>query len=111
MPTRPDESRNPISFSPKISKRTGSRSATSSLERQAGIQYSLMKRPIAVLEPTLVSVSLSLGESIFNLPGCCSSTEQRFDYSISDTSGNAVRPGTGLTGYLGERPTETDDLV
>jgi hypothetical protein len=60
MPTRPELSRKAISFSHMIISRTGSPSALTSEERQAGIQYWRMKAPITVPGPTRVRSILSL---------------------------------------------------
>ena len=59
MPTRPEVSRNAISFSPSSLSRTGAPSASSSDDRAAGIQYWRISSPIGVPGPTRVRSSLS----------------------------------------------------
>jgi len=57
---RPALSRKAISFSPNSIKRSGSPSASSSDDRQAGSQYWRMRAPIGVPGPMRVRKSFSL---------------------------------------------------
>src|SRR5712692_1018221 len=59
MPISPLLSRNATSFSPSSANRTGSPSAISSDERQAGTQYCRNKAPIGVPGPICVNNSFS----------------------------------------------------
>jgi hypothetical protein len=59
MPIWPALSRNAISFSPSSISRSGSPSATSSADRQAGIQYCRSSVPIGVPGPIRVRNSFS----------------------------------------------------
>jgi len=56
--------------SPRSISRTGSRSATSSDDRQAGIQYWRIRAPIGVPGPTRVSSSFSACEVILSSSRC-----------------------------------------
>src|SRR5690348_15640890 len=60
MPTRPELSRNPISFSPSSINRTGAPSVSNSDDFAAGIQYCRIKLPMTVPGPTRTRSSLSL---------------------------------------------------
>src|SRR5258708_39761698 len=64
MPMRPELSRKAISPSPSSIRRSGSPSATSSDDRQAGSQYCRISVPIGVPGPTRVSSSFSACEVI-----------------------------------------------
>ncbi len=61
MPIAPLLSRNATSFSPSTANRTGSPSAISSDERQAGTQYCRNKAPIGLPGPICVNNSFSPG--------------------------------------------------
>ena len=59
MPTRPELSRNAISFSHRIIRRTGAPSGFSSHDMIAGSQYWRMNWPMTVPGPTRVRSALS----------------------------------------------------